>query len=76
MPQSTGLNEFENAGITAPRVIASGDKWRCIFIIKFLEEGSQGQRELARLVARMHSQYQQDNKFGFRLPHEGADISI
>ena len=35
-----------------------------------------GVKELARLVARMHSQYQQDNKFGFRLPHEGADISF
>ena len=73
-----GLNEFENAGITAPRVIASGEiNGDAYLLLSFLEEGSQGsQRELARLVARMHSQYQQDNKFGFRLPHEGADISF
>ncbi|MBS6894510.1 MAG: fructosamine kinase family protein, partial [Staphylococcus epidermidis] len=65
-----GLNEFENAGITAPRVIASGEiNGDAYLLLSFLEEGSQGsQRELARLVARMHSQYQQDNKFGFRLP--------
>ena len=73
-----GLNEFENAGITAPRVIASGEiNGDAYLLLSFLEEGSQGsQRELARLVARMHSQYQQDNKFGFRLPHAGADISF
>lgn len=73
-----GLNEFENAGITAPRVIASGEiNGDAYLLLSFLEEGSQGsQRELARLVARMHSQYQQDNKFGFRLPHKGADISF
>ena len=60
-----GLNEFENAGITAPRVIASGEiNGDAYLLLSFLEEGSQGsQRELARLVARMHSQYQQDNKF-------------
>ena len=73
-----GLNEFENAGITAPRVIASGEiNGDAYLLLSYLEEGGQGsQRELARLVARMHSQYQQDNKFGFRLPHEGADISF
>lgn len=73
-----GLNEFENAGITAPRVIASGEiNGDAYLLLSYLEEGGQGsQRELARLVARMHSQYQQDNKFGFRLPYEGADISF
>ncbi|MDH9617717.1 fructosamine kinase family protein [Staphylococcus epidermidis] len=73
-----GLNEFENAGITAPRVIASGEiNGDAYLLLSYLEEGGQGsQRELARLVARMHSQYQQDNKFGFRLPHEGVDISF
>ena len=42
-----GLNEFENAGITAPRVIASGEiNGDAYLLLSFLEEGSQGsQRE-------------------------------
>ena len=55
-----GLNEFENAGITAPRVIASGEiNGDAYLILSYLEEGGSGsQRELGQLVAKMHSQQQ------------------
>lgn len=73
-----GLNEFENAGVTAPRVIASGEiNGDAYLILSYLEEGGRGsQRELGQLVAKMHSQQQPDGKFGFSLPHEGGDISF
>lgn len=73
-----GLNEFENAGITAPRVIASGEiNGDAYLILSYLEEGGSGsQRELGQLVAKMHSQQQEEGKFGFSLPHEGGDISF
>ena len=31
---------------------------------------------MGQLVAKMHSQQQEDGQFGFRLPHEGGDISF
>lgn len=73
-----GLNEFENAGITAPKVIASGEiNGDAYLILSYLEEGPTGsQKDLGQLVAKMHSQQQEDGQFGFRLPHEGGDISF
>lgn len=73
-----GLNAFEQAGITAPRVIDSGEiNGDAFLILSYLDEGTTGsQRELGQLVAKMHSQQQHDGKFGFDLPHEGGDISF
>lgn len=73
-----GLNAFEHAGITAPRVINSGEiNGDAFLILSYLDEGASGsQRELGQLVAKMHSQQQQDGQFGFDLPHEGGDISF
>ena len=50
------MNEFENAGVTAPRVIASGEiNGDAYLILSYLEEGGRGsQRELGQLVAKMH----------------------
>lgn len=73
-----GLNAFEQAGITAPRVINSGEiNGDAFLILSYLDEGTSGsQRELGQLVAKMHNQQQQDGQFGFDLPHEGGDISF
>ncbi|MDM7864455.1 fructosamine kinase family protein [Staphylococcus borealis] len=73
-----GLNAFEQAGITAPRVINSGEiNGDAFLILSYLDEGTSGsQRELGQLVAKMHSQQQQDGQFGFDLPYEGGDISF
>ena len=46
-------------------------------LLSYLQEGGRGdQRDLAKLVAKMHSQQQPDGKFGFEMPHEGGDISF
>ncbi|GGG93308.1 fructosamine kinase family protein [Staphylococcus pragensis] len=73
-----GLNAFEEAGVTAPRVIANGEiNGDAYLILSYLDEGTSGsQRELGQLVAKMHSQQQPDGMFGFDLPHEGGDFSF
>ncbi|PNZ70079.1 fructosamine kinase family protein [Staphylococcus croceilyticus] len=73
-----GLNAFEEADVTAPRVIANGEiNGDAYLILSYLDEGTSGsQRELGQLVAKMHSQQQSDGQFGFDLPHEGGDISF
>lgn len=73
-----GLNAFEEAGITAPKVINYGQIDDDAFLLlSYLDEGGQGSQEaLAQLVAKMHSQQQPEGKFGFHLPHEGSDISF
>ncbi len=61
----------------APRVIASGEVNGDAFSNNNLEEGASGsQRQLGQLVAQLHSQQQEEGKFGFSLPYEGGDISF
>ncbi|MBO3065291.1 fructosamine kinase family protein [Staphylococcus shinii] len=73
-----GLELFEEADITAPRVINSGEiEGDAYLILTYLDEGRSGSQEaLGKLVAQMHSQQQTDGKFGFDLPYEGGDISF
>ena len=73
-----GLNLFEQAQITTPKVIGSGKiNEDAYLLLTFLDEGTTGsQRELGQLVAKMHSQQQSSGKFGFDLPYEGGDISF
>lgn len=73
-----GLNLFEKVGITAPRVIDSGEiEDDAYLLLTYLDEGVSGSQEaLGELVARMHSEQQADNQFGFDLPYEGGDISF
>lgn len=73
-----GLNAFEAADITAPRVIDNGSiNGDAFLILSYLDEGRTGsQRELGQLVAKMHSEQQSNGQFGFDLPHEGGDISF
>lgn len=73
-----GLDLFEAYHINAPRVIDSGEiHGDAYLLLTFLQEGVTGsQRELGQLVAKMHSQQQQDQKFGFDLPYEGGNISF
>lgn len=72
-----GLEAFEEAGITAPRVLGSGeiggDAW---LLLTCLEEGSGSQEDLGQMVAKMHQTRQNDGMFGFDQPHEGGDISF
>lgn len=72
-----GLELFEEADITAPRVLGSGetggDAW---LLLSYLEEGAGSQRDLGNMVARMHKVHQPAGRFGFDLPHEGGDFSF
>lgn len=72
-----GLEAFEEAGITAPQVLGSGeidgDAW---LLLTYLEEGSGSQKDLGKMVAKMHKAHQTEGMFGFDQPHEGGDISF
>ncbi len=50
-----------------PRVIASGEvNGDAYLVMTYLEEGASGsQRQLGQLVAQLHSQQQEEGKFGF-----------
>lgn len=73
-----GLKKFEEAGIKVPIVEGNGQIDNDAYLLlSYLQEGGRGdQRDLAKLVAKMHSQQQPDGKFGFEMPHEGGDISF
>lgn len=71
-----GLQDFEKAGITAPRVEEfgqiSGDAY---LLLSYLEEGVSGsQKDLGEMVAKLHLTHQEEGKFGYHLPYEGSDI--
>ncbi|UXR69464.1 MULTISPECIES: fructosamine kinase family protein [unclassified Staphylococcus] len=73
-----GLKAFEQAGITAPRVIANG----CIdgdayLLLSYLEEGITGsQKVLGRCVAQLHQVMSPNGQFGFEQPYRGSAISF
>lgn len=73
-----GLNLFEKANITAPKVIDSGViEDDAYLLLTYLDEGVSGsQKALGELVAHMHRQHQPNQQFGFDLPYEGGDISF
>lgn len=70
-----GLEAFEKAGITAPRVITTGEiNGEAYLILSYLEEGTSGRQEdLGRLVAKLHRTESENGRFGFHLPYEGGD---
>lgn len=73
-----GLQAFEQAGITAPSVIANG----CIagdayLLLSYLEEGVSGsQRALGQLVAQLHQVMSPNGQFGFEIPYQGSTMSF
>ncbi|MRJ48537.1 fructosamine kinase family protein [Fundicoccus ignavus] len=72
-----GLHAFEASGIRAPKVIASGTiENDAYLVLEYLEEGQGSQKELGKLVARLHKQHSANGQFGFHLPHHGAAISF
>lgn len=72
-----GLELFDAAGITAPKVIGNGYiAGDAYLLLDYLEEGQGSQYELGQLVAKMHLNHQSEGLFGFDLPHEGGDFSF
>lgn len=73
-----GLEAFEAADVTAPVVKAHGQiNGGAYLLLSYLEEGHSGnQRELGKLVAKLHSHHEPHGKFGFHLPYHGSDITF
>lgn len=73
-----GLEAFEAADVTAPVVKAHGQiNGDAYLLLSYLEEGHSGnQRELGKLVAKLHSHHEPHGKFGFHLPYHGSDITF
>lgn len=70
-----GLQAFEAAGVTAPRVIANGELCGDAYLLlSYLDEGASGsQKALGTLVAKLHRNESDNGQFGFHLPYEGGD---
>ncbi|MDQ7176309.1 fructosamine kinase family protein [Staphylococcus chromogenes] len=73
--EMAGLQAFEAAGVTAPRVIANGEvSHDAYLLLSYLDEGTSGsQRALGKLVAKLHHTESENGQFGFHLPYEGGD---
>lgn len=73
--EMAGLQAFEAAGVTAPRVIANGEvSHDAYLLLSYLDEGTSGsQRALGKLVAKLHHTESESGQFGFHLPYEGGD---
>lgn len=71
-----GLQAFEEVGITAPIVIASGEiDHNAYLLLSYLDEGRHGsQRDLGELVAHLHQNHEPEGRFGFHLPYDGKDV--
>ncbi|KRM97278.1 fructosamine-3-kinase [Liquorilactobacillus aquaticus DSM 21051] len=72
-----GLHAFEEAGILAPRVIASGQiAGDAYLLLNFLQSGSGDQRDLGKLVAHLHQHESPTDRFGFDFPYAGTSVSF
>lgn len=73
-----GLQNFEKAEITAPRVEGSGQiSGDAYLLLNYLEEGVSGsQKDLGEMVAKLHLTHQKEGKFGYHLAYEGSDIKF
>ncbi|SFG59798.1 fructosamine kinase family protein [Sporolactobacillus nakayamae] len=72
-----GLSAFKEAGIQAPRVIASGQiNGDAYLLLNCLEHGTGKQSDLGKLVAHLHRHQSPNGKFGFDYPYSGSSISF
>lgn len=73
-----GLKAFQEAGITAPRVIANGEIDHIAYLIlSYLEEGTgQNQYALGQLVAKLHQATSPTGQFGFDYSYQGTAIQF
>ncbi|WP_010632521.1 fructosamine kinase family protein [Sporolactobacillus vineae] len=72
-----GLHAFKEAGILAPRVIASGQTSAGAYLLlNYLERGTGKQSDLGKLVAHLHRSESPNGRFGFDYPYSGSSISF
>lgn len=76
--EAAGLKDFEDAGVTAPKVINQGQvEGDAYLLLTFLQEGTSGsQKELGALVAKMHKVHQSDGKYGYHLSSDFKDVQF
>lgn len=72
-----GLNAFASANIAAPRVIATGQiAGDAYLLLNFLKSGHGSQKDLGRLVAKLHRNYSKNQKFGFTTNYQGNQMTF
>ncbi|MGO4937936.1 fructosamine kinase family protein [Fundicoccus sp. Sow4_H7] len=70
-----GLELFADNGIRTPEIIAHGViENHPYLLLEFLEEGQGSQKDLGKLVAKMHRIQQENKQFGFEFPYQGGSI--
>lgn len=72
-----GLREMQKAGVTAPRVIATGDIENDAFLLlSFLEEGNGSHEDLGKEVAKLHQFVSDNSLYGFHTDYVGKDSTF
>lgn len=72
-----GLKLFEKYQINAPKVIFNGQiDQDAYLIITYIEKGLENQKELGKLVAKMHQIKNSTEQFGFEINSKGRDITF
>lgn len=72
-----GLKLFAQAGINAPQVLDNGQiGGDAYLLLSYLESGTGSQRDLGRLVAKLHQQASPNGKFGFDYPLEWTGVAF
>lgn len=72
-----GLRAFADADVMAPRVVAQGTiDGDGYLLLTYLDSGHGSQRDLGRLVARLHTYPSPNGRYGFDQPYAGTSISF
>ncbi|KRM05642.1 phosphotransferase enzyme family protein [Liquorilactobacillus ghanensis DSM 18630] len=73
-----GLQDFQRAGILAPRVVASGRiQGDAYLLLNYLATQRTGnQQQLGALVAKLHQTASPNGKFGYDYPYAGTSIAF
>ncbi|MCX2455824.1 fructosamine kinase family protein [Lacticaseibacillus nasuensis] len=72
-----GLKALAQAGVLAPRVVATGvNAGTAYLVLTYLERGRGSQADLGRLVAKLHQFPSPTGQYGFDYPYVGTSISF
>ena len=78
LAEAEGLKDLYQAGITVPKVYNVGEiNGDAYLLISFLKEGARGDdRDLAKMIAKMHQHYSENGQLGYDYPYQGGDITF
>lgn len=72
-----GLREMDKAGVTAPRIIDSGEIDNDAFLLlSFLEEGDGSHVDLGKEIAKLHQFTSDNGLYGFDVDYAGKDSTF